>query len=164
MSRCTELARERAAQTTVEAAMTLPVFLTLILLALQPVCVLYTRAVMEAAAGETARLMVTAGDPEADGYRSFALRRLAAVPDLAIFHAGGPLAWTIELESAEETGGEVAVVIEGAVTPLPVIGAFARALGEANGSGDVVLRVEARHEGRPTWLEGSYDSWVARWD
>ena len=34
----------------------LPTFLTLILLALQPVCLLYTRAVMESAAAETARL------------------------------------------------------------------------------------------------------------
>ena len=37
----------------------LPTFLTLILLALQPVCLLYTRAVMESAAAETARLMAT---------------------------------------------------------------------------------------------------------
>ena len=37
----------------------LPTFLTLILLALQPVCLLYTRAVMESAAAETARLMTT---------------------------------------------------------------------------------------------------------
>ena len=58
-SRCIDIAREDRAQSTVEAAFLLPTFLTLILLALQPVCLLYTRAVMESAAAETARLMTT---------------------------------------------------------------------------------------------------------
>ena len=58
-SRCIDAAREDRAQSTVEAAFLLLTFLTLILLALQPVCLLYTRAVMESAAAETARLMTT---------------------------------------------------------------------------------------------------------
>lgn len=37
-SRCIDIAREDWAQSTVEAAFLLPTFLTLILLALQPVC------------------------------------------------------------------------------------------------------------------------------
>ena len=156
--------RESAAQATVEAALTIPAFLTVLLLALQPVCALYTRAVMEAAAEETARIMVTAEGASDDGARAFAQRRLAAVPDLSIFHTGGPLAWDIELERAGSTGGEVSVSIEGALRPLPVIGVFARTLGETNGWGDVVLRVEARHQGRPEWLEGSYETWAARWN
>ena len=74
----------------------LPTFLTLILLALQPVCLLYTRAVMESAAAETARLMTTT-TAEDDDLKEFARRRLAAVPNVSIFHAGGPLSWDVEL-------------------------------------------------------------------
>ena len=62
----------------------LPTFLTLILLALQPVCLLYTRAVMESAAAETARLMTTT-TAEDDDLKEFARRRLAAVPNVSIF-------------------------------------------------------------------------------
>ena len=74
-------------------------FLTLILLALQPVCLLYTRAVMESAAAETARLMTTT-TAEDDDLKEFTRRRLAAVPNVSIFHAGGPLSWDIELGRA----------------------------------------------------------------
>lgn len=77
----------------------LPTFLTLILLALQPVCLLYTRAVMESAAAETARLMTTT-TAEDDDLKEFTRRRLAAVPNVSIFHAGGPLSWDIELGRA----------------------------------------------------------------
>lgn len=161
-SRCTEVLGEVSAQSTVEAAFLLPVFLMFLLLALQPVCLLYTSAVMESAAAETARLMVTAEGEDA-AYESFALRRLRAVPDVSIFHAGGPLAWDIELTRASATGGEVGVAIEGYVKPLPILGAFVGAFGETNAQGDVRLRVEVAFEGRPEWLEGDYASWIAQW-
>lgn len=157
-------AREERAQATVEAAVLLPVFLTLLLLAVQPVCVLYTRAVMESAAAETARLMVTAEGETDESIRAFALRRLAAVPDISIFHAGGPLAWDIEMQAASSEDGEVMVCITGAVTPLPVIGAFAHAFGAVNGQGDVEMSVRASYDGRPSWLEGDYGTWAQRWD
>lgn len=146
-----------------EAALLLPSFLFVLLLALQPVCLLYTRAVMEGAAAETARLMVTGSDGNAEAYRAFTLRRLAAVPDLALFHEGGPLSWDIELSVASSGAGKVRVEIEGAVKPLPVLGAFAGLWGERNGQGDVLVRVEVSYEGRPSWLEGSYETWIASW-
>ena len=155
--------REDAAQATVEAALLLPTFLTLLLLALQPLCMLYTRSVMEAAASETARLMVTTDGEAMDSCEAFVLRRLSAVPNLSIFHAGGSLAWDIELIRADEEG-TVTVAITGAVTPLPVLGAFAGALGTTNGQGDVEMRVEVSYAGRPSWLEGSYETWVRRWN
>lgn len=150
-------------QATVEAALLLPLFLVLLLLALQPVCILYTRAVMEGTAAQVARLMITGelGDDEA--YRAFALRRLSAVPDLAIFHAEGPRSWSFELERASQTGGNVRVAIEGSVRPLPILGAFVGGFGGLNERGDVVLRVEVAYDGRPAWLEGDYETWVAAW-
>ena len=154
---------EDRAQATVEAAFLLPTFLTLLLLSLQPVCLLYTRAVMESAAAETARLMITAED-ELDAYEAFALRRLAAVPDLSIFHEGGPSAWDIDLSLASENEGMVAVEIEGTVSPLPVLGVFVRAFGSTDENGDVVLSVAVTYEGRPDWLEGDYDTWIEVWE
>lgn len=144
--------------------MLLPAFLTLLLLALQPVCILYTRAVMESAAAEAARLMVTAELEGEDAYRAFVERRLAAVPNVSIFHAGGPRAWKVEFARAEETGGAVSASITGSVRPLPVIGAFARAMGRVDGEGAIELEVEASYEGRPSWLEGGYDDWIGQWE
>ena len=146
--------------------MLLPSFLIVLLLALQPVCLLYTRAVMESVAAETARLMATTSADEAaeDAARAFALRRLAAVPDVGIFHEGGPLAWTVELEAAQATGGVASVSIEGAVSPLPVLGAFAGVWGSRNAQGDVVLRADASYTAEPSWLEGSYETWIASWN
>ena len=143
--------------------MLLPSFLLLLLLAFQPVCLLYTRSVMESAASATARLMVSADAQDEDAHRAFALRRLAAVPDVSIFHEGGPLAWEVELGYAKDDGS-VKVVIEGAVAPLPVLGAFAGAFGERNSAGDVVIEVEVCYKGRPEWLEGDYETWVKAWD
>lgn len=154
---------EERAQATVEAALLLPAFLTVLLLALQPVCLLYTRAVMESAAAETARLMITAGVDADESARAFAMRRLAAVPDISIFHVGGPLSWDIELTLAG-TAGTTAVSIEGAATPLPVLGAFAQMFGATDAQGNVLLAVEVSYEGRPEWLEGDYETWAAHWD
>ncbi|WP_306792673.1 TadE/TadG family type IV pilus assembly protein [Collinsella ureilytica] len=160
--RSRDVFREDTAQASVEAALLLPAFLILILLALQPVCLMLTQSVMEAAAAQTARLMITAEHEGDEAYRAFALRRLAAVPDLAIFHAGGPLAWDIELSRGGEAG-EVSVGITGAVRPLPVLGAFVAAFGTRNARGDVELSSEIAYRGRPSWLEGSYGSWVSVW-
>lgn len=146
-----------------EAAFLLPTFFVLMLLALQPVCLLYTTSIMESAAAQTARLMVTADGEDDEGYRSFALRRLAAVPDVSVFHAGGPYAWDVSMTRSEDAGGEVSVSIEGHVRPLPVLGVFASSFGEVNAQGDVLLRVEVSYAGRPAWLEGNYASWVSQW-
>ena len=141
--------------------MLLPAFLTLLLIALQPVCLLYTRAVMESAAAETARLMTT-GTAEDDALEEFARRRLAAVPDLSIFHAGGPLSWEVEFTRAGE-GGTSGVKISGDVKPLPVIGVFARVFGKAGHGGFVKLEVDVSYRARPDWLKGDYDAWVSSW-
>lgn len=161
---CIDLRGEVDAQATIEAAVLLPTFLLLMLLVLQPVCLLYTRSVMESAAAETARLMVTAEGGDEVSYRDFALRRLTAVPNASIFHAGGWRAWDVELTRAEDTGGAVSVAIEGYVRPLPILGLLVGGFGETNAQGDVRMRVEVAYEGRPTWLEGSYESWVTQWD
>ena len=95
-------AREERAQATVEAAVLLPVFLTLLLLAVQPVCVLYTRAVMESAAAETARLMVTAEGETDESIRAFAITPL---PVIGVFaHAFGAVNGQGDVEMSVRAG------------------------------------------------------------
>lgn len=150
----------RAGQATVEAALLLPAVLTLLALLLQPACLLYTRAVMTATAYELARVVVTSRSSEAD-LEAFAKRRLAAVPEVPLFHEGGEGAWEIDVEgpSAE---GRVAVRIEGRVRPLPLLGALLSAFGEMDG-GDVVVRAEAEEALRAEWIGGSYGDWMGMW-
>ena len=70
--------RGRSGQASVEAALLVPVVLTLVALLVQPACVLYTRAVMASTAAELTRLAATSRGGEGD-VRAYALRRLAAV-------------------------------------------------------------------------------------
>ena len=143
--------------------MLLPAFLTLLLLALQPICLLYTRAVMESAAGETARVAALweGGEEGAGACEAFAQRRLAAVPNLALFHVGGPLAWDIDVAADARA---VTVRIAGSAQPLPVLGAFAAPFGSLDAQGNVRLQVEVAYDYRPGWIEGGYDDWIAIWE
>ncbi len=157
--------RREGAQATVEAAFLIPCLLTLMLLALQPVCLLYTVAVMESAAAETARVAATraGGGEEGDGgCEAFAMRRLAAVPDVGIFHAGGPQAWDVSVEGGQAMA-EVHVTVAGSVEPLPVLGAFVPAFGDVDAHGNVVLEVDVSRPSRPGWVEGGYDAWSSIW-
>lgn len=151
---------DRRGQMSVEAAVLLPVVLTLVALLAQPACVLYTRSVMDATAGELVRLALTARGSEGE-LRSYALRRLAAVPEVSVFHVGGPQAWEVSVEGPDDEG-RVTVAIEGRVRPLPLIGAVVYALGRADG-GNVVVRAEATLDARPEWIGGSYEDWVGIW-
>ena len=56
------------------------------------------------------------------------------------------------------------VSVSGEVKPLPVIGAFAQAMGGTAEGGYVELKVDVSYQSRPEWLEGDYDSWIAAWD
>lgn len=152
--------KEERGQMTVEAALLIPVVLAMVALLAQPACVLYTRSVMASTAGELCRLAATArcDESEIDGY---ALRRLAAVPDLPVFHEGGPQAWEVSVEGPDGHGVVVAA-IEGRVRPLPLLGALVAPLGTED-DGCVVVRVETAAAMRADWVEGGYGDWVKMW-
>ena len=152
---------ERSGQTSVEAALLVPVVLTLVALLVQPACVLYTRAVMASTAAELTRLAATSRGDEGD-VRSYALRRLAAVPDLPVFHEGGEGAWEVSVTGPGDEG-RVTASVEGSVRPLPLLGAIVAALGTSAG-GSVELRVEVTREVRASWIGGDYAEWVGIWD
>lgn len=157
--------REESGQASVEAALLLPSLMVCMALLTQPVCILYTRCVMQAAAAEACRLMATEPTqvnvaPQAQ--RDYVLRRLVAVPNADVFHVGGEAGWTVELEGS--TGGHAARArIATSVRPLPLVGVLPALLGKSDGAGNVLLEVEVETVTRPEWLEGSYGSWASTW-
>lgn len=150
-------------QATVEAAITLPSVMVVLLLMLEPACLVYTHMVMEGAASEAARAVSTSTGIE-DGdeaVRAFVLRRLDAVPEISVFHVGGEQDWQVDFQGAGTS--QVTVRITGHARPLPLVGAVASAIGGIDEQG-VVLRVQVDETVRPSWLEGSYASWVSIWE
>lgn len=137
----------------------LPTLMLLFALLMQPVCVLFTRMIMRHAAAETARVAATSADD--DVCRSFALRRLDAVPEVSLFHVGGRDDWQVGVERTDD-GRRAAVEISGHVRPLPLMGVVMSALGERDATG-VVVRERVSEQVRPSWLGGDYESWVGMW-
>lgn len=146
-------------QSTVEAAMVLPSVMLVFALLLQPVCLSYTRAVMRGAAGECARAAATAYGSDMGACKAFALRRLAAVPEVPLFHVGGQADWSIQIDGGE---GQVSVQITGHARPLPLLGALS-ALGSMRDGKGVVLRVSLTEQTRPSWVGGDYSDWQSMW-
>lgn len=164
--RACALARGRSelGQATVEAAALLPVAMLLLAMLLQPAFLLYTRAVMQQAASEGARVLMTreaGGAADDEACEAYVLRRLAAVPDVPAFHTGGREGWEVEL-AGDASSDEVSVSVTGRLRPLPLVGVLAHLLGKAEGD-EVVLEVTVAERARPAWLEGGYGDWVSMW-
>ena len=85
MGRMGARARDARGQSTVEAAVALPVVFLLVLLLVQPGIVLYDRMVMAGAAAEGCRLLATS-DGDAATCEEYVRRRLGAIPPLDVFH------------------------------------------------------------------------------
>ena len=139
--------------------MLIPTVMLLLGLLVQPICLLYTRAVMSSAAAETARAALTA--QSLDDCRKYALRRLDAVPEASLFHVGGREDWQVQVERGSD-GKSVTVGLSGHVRPLPLLGVAVSLLGERDQTG-VVLRAKVTERLRPDWVSGAYGSWVGVW-
>ena len=146
-------------QSTVEAALLLPSLMLVTALLAQPVCLSYTRAIMRAAAAECARAAATAYGGDLDACRSYALRRLEAVPEVSPFHVGGRSDWNVSVSKASST---VDVTISGHARPLPLMGVLVSAFGAHDARG-VVLEVSLHETVRPSWLGGDYGGWQSMW-
>ncbi|MCL2807714.1 MAG: pilus assembly protein [Coriobacteriia bacterium] len=164
-------ARNKKGQTTVEAAYLIPVLLLLILLLLQPMILLYNRMVMENAAAEGCRLLVTAtaqGAYSQAKHEGYIQRRLAAIPPVDIFHVhGSSCSWEIVLEG-NEYSSEVSVSIVNQVRPLPLVGWGANLLGLTNENNNYVQEVVVTMPTQPSWVEtnGGNDptGWVQNYE
>ena len=158
MSSRTRRGLDERGQSSVEAALLLPSVMLLLALLMQPVCLAYTRSVMETAACGAARVLLTArGDDKVA--REFALRRLEAVPEVSVFHVGGRDDWNLTLSCEGRTAS---VEIEGHARPLPLLGIVASSFGRSDSAG-VVLDVSVEEQMRPEWLGGDYASWTSVW-
>ena len=85
--------KQNAGQASVEAALLFPVILIIIALLVEPVCILYTKTVMDGACAEGLRVATTSSDTEL--IESYIKRRLKAVPEIPLFHKGGDEDWNI---------------------------------------------------------------------
>lgn len=133
--------------------------MALLVLLVQPLCLLYTRAVMWEAAAETVRVVACARSMEVA--RSYALRRLDAVPEVSVFHVGGRDDW--QVSAARSPDGKTSTVeVAGHLRPLPLFGDLSCARLERDATG-VVLRVGVSERTRPGWVEGSYGTWMQVW-
>jgi hypothetical protein len=145
----------------VEAAVLMPSVLLVFALLTQPICLFYTQTLMHGAAAEAARAVLTArNDAELSACREYALRRLAAVPEVPLFHAGGQDDWQVEV--TREGLGSVHVSIRGHARPLPLFATVVGALKGRDGVG-VVLSCEVTERMRPSWLGGDYGEWTGVW-
>ncbi len=153
------LARWNDGQASVEAAVLIPSLLVVVALLVQPTCLLYTRSVMSGAAAEAVRLAATSSST--DEVVAFVKRRLKAVPEVSVFHAGGEADWSVSVSGAGTARPRVE--ISGHARPLPLTAAIAGAVAGSDGSG-VVLKVEKEADARAGWVQGAYSDWVGMWE
>lgn len=165
-----ELLRDARGQATVEAAIALPVVFTLLLMLIQPSIVLYDRMVMQQAAAEGCRVLVSS-DGSADNLRlceDYIRRRLSAVPQQECFHVHeDECSWDIELIGSA-TSGEVSVSIATKLRPLPLLDTAAALAGMADEQGYLTVEVETSMPTQPAWfvsagLGAGAASWVGAW-
>lgn len=113
---------------------------------------------MSHTAAELIRVMATTTDEGV--VREYGLRRLSAVPEMPLFHVGDRDDWVIDIAGAGTD--HITVAITGHVRPLPITGAFVRALGAEDETG-LVLHCEASESVQADWVSGSYGSWMQMW-
>ncbi len=150
------LIAQQDGQSSVEAALLLPSLMVVVALLIQPACLLYTRCVMSSAANEAVRMLATTTNK--DEVTAFVKRRLAAVPEVSVFHSGGEDDWVVEVEQ----GDEVSVAVTGHVQPLLLMGFISATLGTTDELG-LAMSVTAKGKSQQAWVEGSYDDWADLW-
>lgn len=151
-------------QAAVEAAVALPLLFAALGLLLQPALLLYDRCVMEHAAAECCRMLETQTAGEAAA-RAYALRRLGAIPRVAVFHVGGDEGWTFEFDGGE-LSNDVTVTLTHAVRPLPLVGVSAGLFESVSSDGTLRQSVQAHSSLQPGWacnLEAGPEEWMERW-
>lgn len=165
-----KLFQDQKGQATIEAAFLLPFLLLLVLLLLQPGIVLFDKIVMNQAAAEGCRRVMT-GTVSLDTDRvneGFIRRRFGGIPPQDNFHIHqGACSWSID-SKGKDASGKVSVAITNELEPLPLLGWGADLSGMLNGKGGITLSADVMAPAQPSWVasnpEGSDpDSWVGGW-
>lgn len=167
-------------QATVEAAFLLPVLLIILLILVQPTILIYDHMVMQQAAAEGCRLLMTKDSAptslslpgsitntimlDDDPYKDYVLRRLGAIPPLPSFHLhDGGCSYEIDLQG-DETSEQVTVTIRNKVKLLPLLGQAASLMGVCEAGGIYAQEVSVSLPGRPGWVSGTPGEWAASWE
>ncbi len=162
---------EEAGQAMVEAAFLIPVVFCVLLLLIQPGIVLYDRMVMQAAATDACRLLMTKTDVSGDmsgSVDAFIRHRLGSIPPVDCFHVhGDECSWEIETEG-DECSDHVRVAISGRVKPLPLLDIGTALAGSLNDDGTLTVRVEHSRQSQPDWVSNAVQGaspkdWIGAW-
>jgi Flp pilus assembly protein TadG len=169
---CTQrLRRGTNGQATVEAAFLIPLIFLGLLLLLQPGILLYDRVVMESAASDACRMLVTrtASQGLSDKvYEEAVIRHLGAIPPQENFHVHeGGCSWEIQLQG-NESSQTVSATISQQVKPLPLLDAGCKLIGLANASGNLEVSVTRTMQTQPEWVAASKyglhaGAWAGNW-
>ena len=143
--------KQRRAQGTVEAAIVIPILLTLVLLMVQPAIVFYDQVVMKSAASEGCRLVSELGSESTSNVEDFVRRRLSAIPQADIFHVhSGDCSYDISIEGAN--AAMATVTIKNKIKLLPLIDVAYRAFGRGGESGTLELVATSTQISQPEWV------------
>lgn len=147
-------------QSTVEAAVLLPVLFVVFGLLLQPAVLLYNRCIMNAAAAEGCRLVSTTTVDDATA-RTYVERRLEAIPKIPIFHVGDD--WAINW--SRSSGSVASIIIENRVEPMPFFGVLAGLTGVVGEDGNIEQLVTVSCTPVPAWAgeAGNPTAWIGAW-
>lgn len=166
--RVAERLRDGRGQSTVEAAVLIPLLFGGMLMLLQPGILLYDRLVMEGAAAEGCRVLATAPDSQKSQVKEYVQRRLGAIPGQDNFHVhDASCTWQVDLTGGASSN-RVAVDVRTKVRPLPLLDFGLGLLGALDADGCLTVHVRAEQPTQPSW---SFDSsagsnasaWVGAW-
>lgn len=155
-------------QSSVEAALLIPVLFVTLLALLQPGIILYDRMVMESAAAEGCRLLATKSDDAGmtdERCTALVKRHLGAIPQQDLFHVhGAACSYEIEL-SGDEHANRCSVTIRNQVKLLPLFDVAGALLGMADEAGRMGIEVTRSAPTQPAWAaQGANgldpDAWV----
>lgn len=158
----------QSGQSTVEAAVMIPLMFGGLLMLLQPGILLYDRVVMENAAAEGCRALATSSPRDSDLVKEYVLRRLGAVPSQDSFHMHGEACtWQVELVGNRSTE-RVCVSVQTKVRPLPLLDFGLGLLGALDAQGCLTVKVRSEQPVQPDWVWGSSAGseaslWVGAW-
>lgn len=148
-------------QSTVEAAVLLPMLFVVFGLLLQPTVLLYNSCIMNVAAAEGCRLVATSTVDDATT-RTYVERRLAAIPNIPAFHDDD--GWVVNWSRSSDDVASIIIVNH--VRPLPLFGILAGLTNSIDADGSIIQRVETSSTPIPTWvgnLGSGPSAWIGAW-
>ena len=142
--------KQRRAQGTVEAAITIPILFTCVLLLIQPAIVLYDEIIMKSAAAEACRIANSTGNLSEEVVEDFVRRRLSAIPEVDIFHIhSDECSYIIQVYGMNETYSTINIYNR--IKPLPLIDVLLKSLASSTYDGNWHISATYTQIYKPEW-------------